>query len=41
MGVECPDVDRLPPGGHGEPLLPAGDDKSSTAAAAGVARGSN
>ena len=23
MGVDCPDVDRLPPGGHGEPLLPA------------------
>ncbi len=41
MGVECPDVDRLPPGGHGEPLLPAGDDKSSTAATAGVVRGSN
>jgi ABC-type nitrate/sulfonate/bicarbonate transport system substrate-binding protein len=41
MGIECPDVDRLPPGGHGEPLLPAGDDKSSTAAAAGVVRGSN
>jgi len=41
MGVECPDVDRLPPGGHGEPLLPARDDKSSTAATAGVVRGSN
>ena len=41
MGVDCPDVDRLPPGGHGEPLLPASDDKSSTAAAAGVVRGSN
>src|SRR6267154_3986263 len=40
MGSECPDVDRLPPGGHGEPLLPAGDDKSSTAATAGVVRGS-
>jgi nitrate/nitrite transport system substrate-binding protein len=23
MGVACPDVDRLPPGGHGEPLAPA------------------
>jgi nitrate/nitrite transport system substrate-binding protein len=23
MGVVCPDVDRLPPGGHGEPLVPA------------------
>jgi len=41
MNVACPDVDRLPPGGHGEPLVPAGDDKSSIAAAAGVVRGSN
>ncbi len=41
MGVECPDVDRLPPGGHGEPLKPAGNDKSSTATTAGVVRGSN
>lgn len=23
MGVSCPQTDRLPPGGHGEPLLPA------------------
>ncbi|WP_428669218.1 CmpA/NrtA family ABC transporter substrate-binding protein [Reyranella sp.] len=23
MGVACPEVDRLPPGGHGEPLVPA------------------
>lgn len=22
MGVACPDIDRLPPGGHGEPVLP-------------------
>jgi nitrate/nitrite transport system substrate-binding protein len=22
MGVTCPDVDRLPPGGHGEPAVP-------------------
>jgi len=21
VGVECPAVDRLPPGGHGEPLI--------------------
>ncbi len=41
MGVDCPDADRLPPGGHGEPLLSARDDKSSTAATAGVVRGSN
>ena len=41
MGVDCPDVDRLPPGGHGEPLLPASNDRSSTAAAAGAGRGSN
>jgi nitrate/nitrite transport system substrate-binding protein len=25
MGVACPDADRLPPGGHGEPLGPAVD----------------
>ena len=23
MGVACPEIDRLPPGGHGEPLVPA------------------
>ena len=28
MGIECPDVDRLPPGSHGEPLFPT-DDKQS------------
>jgi hypothetical protein len=22
MGVVCPELDRLPPGGHGEPLMP-------------------
>jgi hypothetical protein len=41
MGVDCPETDRLPPGGHGEPLLPAQDDKSATAAATGTVRGSN
>ncbi len=41
MAVDCPESDRLPPGGHGEPLLPARHDKSSTAATAGVVRGSN
>ena len=25
LGVACPDVDRLPPGSHGEPLVPAFD----------------
>jgi ABC-type nitrate/sulfonate/bicarbonate transport system substrate-binding protein len=25
MGIECPDVDRLAPGGHGEPLLTTQD----------------
>jgi nitrate/nitrite transport system substrate-binding protein len=25
-GVACPDIDRLPPGAHGEPLAPAMDD---------------
>ena len=23
MGVDCPEADRLPPGGHGEPLQTA------------------
>ena len=23
MGVACPEIDRLPPGAHGEPLVPA------------------
>ncbi|CAN5175009.1 CmpA/NrtA family ABC transporter substrate-binding protein [soil metagenome] len=23
MGIACPEIDRLPPGGHGEPLVPA------------------
>ena len=27
MGVACPDGDRLPPGGHGEPLLPPMESK--------------
>jgi nitrate/nitrite transport system substrate-binding protein len=26
MGVDCPGIDRLPPGGHGEPLVPPADD---------------
>jgi nitrate/nitrite transport system substrate-binding protein len=29
MSVECPPVDRLPAGGHGEPPMPAMPDKSS------------
>jgi hypothetical protein len=41
MNVACPEVDRLPPGGHGEPLLPSPDDRSSTETKAGVACGSN
>jgi len=41
MDVACPDTDRLPPGGHGEPLLPARDDRPSTMTKAGVACGSN
>ncbi|WP_395713812.1 CmpA/NrtA family ABC transporter substrate-binding protein [Reyranella sp.] len=28
MGVACPDVDRLPPGGHGEPVVPHHGDRS-------------
>jgi nitrate/nitrite transport system substrate-binding protein len=30
MGVECPEADRLPPGGHGEPLVMPINDKQST-----------
>lgn len=41
MNVACPDIDRLPPGGHGEPLLPPHDDRTSITPKAGVARGSN
>jgi len=41
MNVACPETDRLPPGGHGEPLLPSHDDRSSTETKAGVACGSN
>jgi two-component system, oxyanion-binding sensor len=41
MNVACPDTDRLPPGGHGEPLMPSHDDRSSTETKAGVACGSN
>ena len=29
MGVECPAVDRLPPGGHGEPLISTTNDKQT------------
>jgi len=25
MGVVCPEIDRLPPGGHGEPVMSASD----------------
>lgn len=25
MGVACPEADRLPPGGHGEPVMPSID----------------
>ena len=39
MGVACPDVDRLPPGGHGEPVVPRPGDLPSTKADA--ACGSN
>ena len=27
MGVDCPDSDRLPPGGHGEPVVPPINDR--------------
>ena len=39
MGVACPDVDRLPPGGHGEPVVPHPSQQPLTKA--GVACGSN
>ena len=39
MGVACPDVDRLPPGGHGEPVVPRPGDRPATKA--GAACGSN
>jgi ABC-type nitrate/sulfonate/bicarbonate transport system substrate-binding protein len=39
MGVACPDIDRLPPGGHGEPVVPRRGDRPSTKADA--ACGSN
>jgi ABC-type nitrate/sulfonate/bicarbonate transport system substrate-binding protein len=29
MGVDCPDSDRLPPGGHGEPVVPPINDRQS------------
>lgn len=41
MGVECPEADRLPAGGHGEPLLPVREDRPSPASAAGIVRGCN
>ena len=39
MGVACPDIDRLPPGGHGEPVVPRPGDRPATKA--GAACGSN
>ena len=30
MGVDCPQADRLPPGGHGEPLISAANDKHTS-----------
>ncbi len=30
MGVACPESDRLPPGAHGEPVMPANDMPSDT-----------
>lgn len=39
MGVDCPDVDRLPPGGHGEPVVAQPGARPSPKADA--ARGSN
>jgi len=29
MAVDCPEIDRLPPGGHGEPLISTTNDKQT------------
>ena len=40
IGIACPDIDRLPPGGHGEPLAPEFDRPgSATVASPSQARG--
>jgi two-component system, oxyanion-binding sensor len=39
MNVACPDGDRLPPGGHGEPLTPPFDGELPEATMTGIARG--
>ena len=40
IGIACPDIDRLPPGGHGEPLAPEFDRPgSATVAPPSQARG--
>ena len=41
MDVACPDSDRLPPGGHGEPPTPPFEGRLSAATVAGIARGAN
>jgi two-component system, oxyanion-binding sensor len=41
MNVACPDSDRLPPGGHGEPPTPLFEGRLSAATVAGIARGAN
>jgi nitrate/nitrite transport system substrate-binding protein len=38
VGLACPATDRLPPGGHGEPLMAAVEPASTTAAASAAAR---
>ncbi len=37
MGMACPELDRLPPGGHGEPLPATSDDNKKDTGAAGTA----
>ena len=39
MNVACPDRDRLPPGGHGEPLTPPYEGELPAATVAAIARG--
>jgi two-component system, oxyanion-binding sensor len=34
MGVDCPEGDRLPPGGHGEPLGSSDQDRSNSGTSA-------
>jgi two-component system, oxyanion-binding sensor len=41
MGVSCPEIDRLPSGGHGEPPVPPLEDRRSMTMPVGIARGAS